>query len=165
VGIDASLTSCGIFALPTVRDEWFGWSVATTTKDGTDTTRIVDMAQSIVEDIENLPGAVLSLTFEDYGPINKFAGKVAQRAELCGIIKYHALWKWKIPVIMVSPPSLKSFATGNGKASKDDMLKASAKFGIYPDTHDEADAHHCARLGLKLHRGEKTGASFHRVNP
>jgi hypothetical protein len=121
------------------------------------------MAASIIQDLSLL--TLHTITFEDYGPINRFAGKITQRAELCGIIKYHALAIWKVPVLMLAPTSLKSFATGKGKASKDDMMRAAHKYGYYPETHDEADAFHAARLGYYIHRGTKTGVSYHRVNP
>lgn len=163
VGIDASLTSCGVYCHPTVGDEWFGWSLQSTARDGLDTTRITYFAKDIIDALNNL--RIVNITFEDYGPINKFAGKITQRAELCGIIKHQALLTWKVPIIMLSPPALKSFATGNGKATKEQMVSAAAKFGYYPDTDDEADAFHASRLGLRIYRGEKTGVAFHRVNP
>jgi Holliday junction resolvasome RuvABC endonuclease subunit len=163
VGIDASLTCTGIYCHPTKGDEWFGWSVQSIASDGLDAKRCADIAQDIIEALDTLN--IVNITFEDYGPINKFAGKLTQRAEICGIIKHRALLTWKVPILMLSPPALKSFATGNGKASKPDMIKAAGKFGYYPETHDEADAFHASRLGLRIYRGDKTGVSFNRVNP
>jgi len=164
VGIDASLTSFGVYCLPTNNSDWYGWSLQSNSKDGDDTSRIMELATDTVSALLSLPLPISIAVFEDYGPINRTSGKITQRAEICGIVKFHLL-TWGVPIVMVSPNSLKSFASGNGKASKDAMLTAANKLGYYPDTHDEADAFHAARLGQSILNGDITGASFHRSNP
>lgn len=56
------------------------------------------------------------------------------------------------PVTGVRTTTLKSFATGNGKATKDDMTnKANKQFGLdlgVKDNNDEADAIHLANYGV-----------------
>lgn len=52
----------------------------------------------------------------------------------------------RIPVIKFSPTTIKKFTTGNGRASKEDMMKAIKKRGFKPEIHDEADA-----IGLHLY--------------
>lgn len=56
------------------------------------------------------------------------------------------------PVIGVRTTTLKSFATGNGKATKDDMTnKANELFNLkldVKDNNDEADAVHLANYGV-----------------
>lgn len=56
------------------------------------------------------------------------------------------------PVTGVRTTTLKSFATGNGKATKDDMTtKANKQFGLdlgVKDNNDEADAIHLAYYGV-----------------
>lgn len=109
------------------------------------------MAADIIRGIDDLPYAPSVFVFEDYGPINRTSGKIAQRAELCGIIKHCAFMLRKVPIVTLTPPALKQFATGKGNANKEQMLQAAAQCGYYPDTHDEADAFFAARLGAALY--------------
>lgn len=81
------------------------------------------------------------------------------------MLKHHFLRLRKIPVIMVSPPSLKSFATGKGNAKKEQMLAACAERGYFPESSDEADAYWAATLGDRILTGGKIGVQFTRVNP
>lgn len=163
VGLDASLTSFGVFCEPLGSEPRYHWSVQSTTKDGSDTKRIMEMADAIIEDLSAL--TIRMAVFEDYGPINRTSGKIAQRAEMVGILKRHFLCTLRVPIVMVPPPSLKQFATGKGKASKEDMLAAATQSGVYVDTNDEADAFFAARIGAHLLNGNKTGVSFTLANP
>lgn len=103
--------------------------------------------------------------FEDYGQVSARAGKITARAEICGIIKRHLLLERKIPVILVSPPALKKFATGKGTASKDQMLDAAAQQGFITTENDEADAFFASSVGCRIMRNVRTGIDFTRVNP
>jgi hypothetical protein len=165
VGIDASITSCGVYCSPIEHGEWYGFSVATDSKSGTDTSRVLEIAEEVIFNLCNLPYPISIVTFEDYGPINKFSGKLTARAELCGILKQFAIQQLKVPIVMVPPTSLKQWGTGSGKASKDQILDAAAKLGYFPDTSDEADAYFAASLGERVIAGNRVGVSFHRVNP
>lgn len=164
IGLDASLSSFGCYFMPLNKGEWFGFAVQTDTSHGSDTRRIMDVADAVLQSIAAISGYGIAV-FEDYGPINRTSGKVTQRAEICGILKYALLRQARVPVIMVPPKSLKQFATGKGNASKDMMLDAAAKEGYYPDTTDEADAYFLAKIGVKLLNNERIGVSFARVNP
>lgn len=42
--------------------------------------------------------------------------------------------------VVIPPSSLKKYATGNGKASKDEMIAAAEDIGLLPANDDEADA-------------------------
>lgn len=165
VGLDISLTSTGVYTFPINHDEWYGWALQSTVTEGNDTSRVISMSDDILDALRSLPHTPAIAVFEDYGPINRTSGKVAQRAEICGILKYHLLYEFQIPVVAISPPSLKSFATGNGKAPKKQIIDRSNQLGYFPETSDEADAYFAARLGWKIFAGEKTGAAFHRTNP
>lgn len=121
------------------------------------------MAQSVLDDLASIPVGLL--VFEDYGPINKMAGKIAQRAEMCGIIKHYALARLAVPVVTTPPTALKQFATGKGNATKDMMLAEAASSGYFPDSSDEADAFFAARLGLQLGRGDKVAVSYSTTLP
>lgn len=103
--------------------------------------------------------------FEDYGPINKFAGKLTARAEVCGIIKNYLYRERRIPIVLVSPLSLKKYATGNAKSGKDSMVLRASFFGFETSVSDEADAFFCARLGSDILAGKKTGATYTMLKP
>lgn len=158
-----SLTSFGAYCAPLTDGDWYGWVLQSNARDGSDTRRVIDIAEAFIEDLQKVKVGII--TFEDYGPINRTSGKIAQRAEICGILKYFALTTLRVPVVTVPPTALKSFATGNGRASKEMMLDAAAKHGYYPDTNDEADAFFAARLGSFVANAQKTGVSFTLTNP
>lgn len=163
IGLDASITSFGLFCEPLNDErEHYNWIVKSDNKQS-DAIRVMEMALCIIEDLSNVDKVIL--TIEDYGPINKTAGKVAQRAELCGIIKYHALTVWNIPVVTVPPNSLKSFATGKGNATKDEVMSAAAREGHYFTYHDEADAYFCSKVGKRIVQEKRVSVDFTRTNP
>lgn len=164
VGLDASLTSFGFYAYPINHDEEYNLSLCTTPKDGGDTTRVLALADEIIDVMVCLPYKPQIVCIEDYGPINRTSGKIAQRAEMCGIIKHWTL-RYGIPLIMVTPNSLKKFATGKGNASKEQMLIAAAQRGFYANNADEADAYHAACLGEHILTGQDHATDFTRVNP
>jgi Holliday junction resolvasome RuvABC endonuclease subunit len=45
-----------------------------------------------------------------------------------------------LPIIDIAVPTIKKFATGNGKAVKDEMVTAARKFGYKGNSDHEADA-------------------------
>lgn len=48
------------------------------------------------------------------------------------------------PVLDATPSQIKAFATGSGKADKEDMIDASRQRGYYAQTEHAADAYHAA---------------------
>lgn len=165
LGLDASLSSFGVYFMPMNHNDWYGFTVITDTKHGSDTRRIIDVADEVLQSIASVEQRVSIATFEDYGPINRTSGKVTQRAEICGILKHHLLRVARVPIVLVPPKSLKQFATGNGNASKDMMRDAAAKFGYFPETDDEADAFFLSQIGARLIAGQRADVSFTRINP
>ena len=164
VGLDPSISSFGVVCLSTSGAVVYNWSVSSEADGLSDTKRILALYQSIVNDLGNIKDIAFAC-FEDYGPIGKFAGKVTQRAELCGLIKGYLLIDRAAPIIMVAPTSLKKYATGNGRATKDDMLSFAARHGFFPNSADEADAFFAAKLGYDVMRGAQPDCSYNRVNP
>ena len=73
-------------------------------------------------------------------------GKTKIIDELQGVIK-NELLRTQIVYVLVSPPELKKFACGDGRASKIEMIAAAKKFDRALGTDDEADALHLARFG------------------
>lgn len=61
----------------------------------------------------------------------------------------------------VAPSSLKKFATGNGRASKDDMVNSARDLWPMCPNNDEADAFHLARWGLSVHLQSGTVGEHH----
>lgn len=68
--------------------------------------------------------------------------------ELGGVIKL-MFWRRKIPILLVSPKSLKKFATGNGNATKPQVQGfVMTRWGHRVTQEDEADAFVLYQLGL-----------------
>lgn len=165
IGLDPSITSFGVYCQPINHEEWYGFTVETEPKDGTDTSRIQAIAKEVIEILGDLPHPVSVFTFEDYGPVNARAGKITARAELCGILKWYVLQSIAAPVITIPPPALKQFATGKGNAKKDAVMQAAAAEGFFARCSDEADAYFAARLGQRIILGDRVGVNYIRVNP
>lgn len=165
VGLDPSLTSFGVYCLPLGHDEWYGWSLQSIAEGASDVLRILSMTNDLILSMGQLPYPVRIATMEDYGPINRTSGKIAQRAEMCGILKSHFILQLKVPVVTVPPTALKSFATGNARSSKEQIVLEAERQGFHPNNHDEADAYFAARLGRNILRGVKVGVSYVRTNP
>ncbi len=165
IGIDASLTSTGVYVMPLDANTDNSWhNITTTAKEGSEVYRIHRMANEICSFVSEYKHVAM-VAIEDYGPINKFAGKVVQRAEICGIVKHTLHNELGIPFLTVPPKSLKSYACGNGNASKEDMVNRAKHFGFFTESHDEADAFHLARLAQALHRGARVGIAYQLFNP
>lgn len=165
VGLDPSLSSFGAFTAPINHEEWYGFTVATTVKDGSDMRRCLDVADYVYSTVMDLPYLPSIIVFEDYGPINKTSGKITQRAEICGILKYRFSTLDRIPILTVSPKGLKKFATGNGNAKKEDVLNAAHGQGFTAETTDEADAYFAAKLGAYVLDGNRVNVDYTRLNP
>lgn len=173
VGLDFSLTSTGVYMLslnPTANHPDFYYFLPTSTKDGSDTTRIDSVATTIIEDLSNPLYPVIAVAIEDYGPTGKTAGKILVRAELCGIVKHFIRNVLQVPYYTVSPNGLKKFSTGSGKTpagskTKEVSIQAAADKGFDTKVNDLADAFHAAHFCEAVMNGEKTGVDYRRVNP
>ncbi len=57
-----------------------------------------------------------------------------------------------VPYVLINPSALKLFATGSGRATKEQMAKAAAELGGGPyDTDDECDAAWLRWAGLRVY--------------
>lgn len=57
------------------------------------------------------------------------------------------LFELDVPAVLVEPTRLKRYATGNGRASKEQMIEAAELDGARPRNDDEADAYWLRHLG------------------
>lgn len=164
VGIDASMTNTAVWirSLSHTPDSYCLFS--STPKEGNDTYRIHKIAGEVCAFISDHK-RIGMVAIEDYGPINRTSGKITQRAEIVGIVKYALHDELGLPFVTVPPKSLKSYACGNGNASKDDMINAAKKFGCFTKSHDEADAFHLARFAAHLLRNGRVAVAHQVFRP
>ncbi len=141
VGIDPSLTSTGI-ALPD------GLTIAIQPRKLRGPERLAHLAAAVRWASISADLAVI----EGYA----FGSKYRREAlgELGGVIRT-SLWENRVPFVEIPPPTLKLFATGNGKASKDEVAEAACRDldsgpGLTSDEYDALwlkEAGHCLLSG------------------
>lgn len=71
---------------------------------------------------------------------------VLRLGQLSGVF-LAACSRYSIPVVEVNSSSLKKYATGNGSATKPDMMKAAKNLGGHPSNDNEADAFFLKKIG------------------
>jgi crossover junction endodeoxyribonuclease RuvC len=142
IGLDLSLTSTGIAEFEDgARRSW------THGRAGKRTDTLEDRAARIAESAENSVAAALQghqradLVLVEAHTFAAKGGSQHDRSGLWWTVVGRLIYS-DVPVIEVSPSSIKLFATGKGNAGKDDVLLAVAR--RHPDfeftTNDEADA-------------------------
>lgn len=88
---------------------------------------------------------VLASEDATYGASKMFKGKqnlhtMAMHNELRGVIKCVAA-EWDIPVLLFTPPAIKKWLTGHGRAKKPQMIRwVEVRFGIKTENDNVADA-------------------------
>jgi Holliday junction resolvasome RuvABC endonuclease subunit len=146
VGVDLSLTSCGVARWSPDRRLWL--STATSRTDGL--ARLRELRSRVVTVTR---GADL-VVIEALPPAGSFAGKsaaIAERAALYWMVldRLHDL---AIPYAAVQPAQLKGYALGVGggaKATKTAVVAAVVRrYNAEPANDDEADACVLAAMGL-----------------
>lgn len=171
-GLDVSLTNTGVYLKslnPSEEAPDWHYYIPTSPKKHTDSERVDHIVQTVTEDFANPLYPVIAVCIEDYGPINKFAGKITVRAEAIGCIK-RFMRNAGIPYYTVSPTGLKKWATGfggtvKGEGNKDAVIRCAAVAGFETRISDEADAFHAANLMHAIVKNEKHGISVERTNP
>lgn len=149
VGLDPSLTSPG-FCLATTNNNYLASSTYSSKQKG------VYRLDEIVQHFEKnylSSGALRWLLIEGYAFSKQGKGQgMLERAELFGIIK-HRLFKggyWN-KVLIITPGSIKKFATGIGNVEKIQMMmQAYKEFGLEFKKDDEADAFWLAQIGKAI---------------
>lgn len=95
------------------------------------------------------PGPAL-VVVEDYALGAPGRLSLVRLGEIGGIVRTW-LFEQDWPIALVSPSTVKRFATGNGNATKQDMIARAVALGARLsrfDNDDEADAFHLRRMGL-----------------
>jgi Holliday junction resolvasome RuvABC endonuclease subunit len=150
IGLDLSLAGTGVVV-------WDGHQVlrwrlpATSPSDGLDEHRIRIIWREVRRTCRKFPPDLVVM--EEYA-FSRHSRSISKLHELGGVIKQ---WLHCREILFISRPSttIKLFATGFGKASKDDMVEAALPFfSEITDipknvAHNVADALHCARWGYE----------------
>lgn len=147
IGVDASLTSTG-YAYQ-LRGKLFCGRIRP------DDLRGVERLHAVARVMENhfslASAEVLCIEGYSMGSPRGGTGRAFSIGELGGVLKLVAK-KRSMAVVVVPPKTLKVFATGNGNATKDDMVKAArGTWGLTSNAHDEADALALLKIGEALY--------------
>lgn len=147
IGLDLSLTSTGMVKIPVGRKQVNSWCFATAASMHI-WARYKDIAQRVQARI----GKNDLVLVENYAfGIKGAASRLVTLAELGGVVKMAIMARtrhWPIPV---GSATVRKFATGGGKASKDDIkLQVYKKDRQEFKTTDETDAYVIAQIGLCL---------------
>lgn len=148
VGLDLSLTATG-YAV--VEDGKLVDSGVIKSKPGGD--QLVDEAKRLSEIVDNVLAIVPESKLVVIEGIAFMIQKTTSLVQLAAInyMVRIGLWKRGIPFVVVSPPSLKKFVTGKGKAQKDEMmLDVYRRWGVALTENNICDAYGLARIGLAL---------------
>jgi Holliday junction resolvasome RuvABC endonuclease subunit len=111
----------------------------------------VDYFHTTLEGIREHRLAAFRLLLTDLFQRKKFDVVIYERPFARGQHATRSLWGmagvleecstcWNMAVLDMPPSTIKKFATGSGKASKQDMIAAARRFGYTGDNEHEADA-------------------------
>lgn len=152
VGIDQSYTG---FALAIVNPSGYAINVYTGKGKGVD--RLLDIQHFLKASLFGLNSTlgIHDVAMEGYAPGSKFGREMA--GELGGMVKM-TLHGQNVYPLIVAPSSLKKYATGSGKTSKDQiMMHVLKKWGAEISDNNAADAYVLARIaaGYADHKYEQ----------
>lgn len=106
--------------------------------------RFDDLAQRIIDEV--YVGDIDLVVVEDYVRMARFVSSVSYEV---GAIIRRAIVAERLPLLEVTPTSLKKFVTGSGKAKKKDVIAAvSELWGFVTKDDNQADALGLAYMGL-----------------
>lgn len=147
IGLDLSLTSTGMVRVPVRGTRLHSWCFATAAS-----MHIWARYKDIAQRIQARVGKNDLVLVENYAfGIKGAASRLVTLAELGGVVKMAVMARtrhWPIPV---GSATLRKFATGTGKGSKDDIkLQVYKKDRQEFKTTDETDAYVIAQIGLCL---------------
>jgi len=154
VGVDPSLTDTGVAELVvTPDDHWtlFTWSFKSSGRRGDGLRTRNDRLRDITSNVRMYASHADLVVIENpaYG---SRVGSMHDRSGLWWSLVRSFLMA-ELPVVTVEPTKLKLFATGSGRAKKQDMIaSAQLNWGDYKraDNDNVADAVHLATMGAAL---------------
>jgi len=139
LGIDQSLTSTGLAGV-----DW-AYSLKTPASLISGHERLAKIEREIFNLVDTGPVRVAVIERPAYGAVGN------AKTQLAGLFTLitHLLWELGIPYAVVTSTNLKKFVTGNGKATKQDMIKTVSSY--FPELgkldSDQADAHGLVQMG------------------
>jgi hypothetical protein len=145
IGLDVSLTDTGYVMLE-YNEETSKWDTRhaaslKTDPKSPDTVRQCSVVTAVLSTTQKLLGGAerVGVIIEDSGT-SRFAGKLVQRLEMVGAIRYSFLTVFGFDVFGASPSAVKKFM-GHGKNTKEEMISlARQNFGFISDNHNVVDA-------------------------
>lgn len=113
--------------------------------------RLHELGREIERVFRLRPPAPDLVVVEDYSLASPGPLASIRLGEIGGLVRTR-LWELDYPMALVRPSTLKRFATGNGNATKEQMIARAIALGcVAPGgtapNHDEADAWHLRRMG------------------
>lgn len=116
--------------------------------------RLHELAREVERAFALRPPRPDLVVVEDYalgkGPHVGIMSKI-RLGEIGGVVRM-TLFEMDVPMKLVPVGTLKRFATGNGNAKKDEMIRAAIRLGARGSVNDdEADAFHLRRMGRAAH--------------
>lgn len=138
MGLDVSTKRTGV-ALPT------GRTISIVPKTTENARRAHFIVGQLARQLRIYEPAVVVI--EGYAPHSIGTLSTIRLAEVGGAIRV-LLFELGVPYVEVVGSAMKRFATGNGAADKDRMVRAATAAGATPANHDEADAFVARAVGL-----------------
>lgn len=154
VGIDPSLTSTGVVVINDGVVIEQRAIVSKPPKEKTPTTE----AERLMKIRDEIRTSTMTLAKPDLVLVEGLAftaRNTSALVQLAGLNYFirEVLMKGKIPFVIVSPTSLKKFATGKGTADKNIvMMEVYKRWNFSPENSDVSDAFVLAQMGLALCR-------------
>lgn len=113
--------------------------------------RLHELQRDLVRAFQLRPPRPDLVVVEDYALAAPGRIALVRLGEIGGIVRTW-LFEQDLPVVFVTPSSVKRFATGNGNAKKEQMIARAIELGARGNVNDdEADAFHLRRMGRAAH--------------
>lgn len=136
IGLDLSLSATGIARFD-------GSTITVKTKDGTGDLRLLHIQDEVQRALQ--PGIDLAVI---EGPISHGGFALHIQGMVHGAVRA-VLMRNSVPYVLISPPTLKAYATGSGVAKKADMILAAYKrAGLEFKDDNQCDAWWLRQAGL-----------------
>lgn len=148
VGLDLSYVGTGLIVIDS-RGKILEQKLIKTSSDLETEDRLIEIEKQI-KFIPNIVG--LAFVYIEGPSYASIGNQMLQMGALNFFVRIF-LRKKKVDFKIVAPPTLKKWVTGNGRASKEDMLESvSSKWGMNFKDHNLADAYGLARKAMEEYK-------------